>query len=98
MDTPLATARRGSPLLTGTWPGAVPSKAMVSSREDVLLLLDEHARRPRPSGPVALGERYLEAVERWEALPENAERAEKGWVLRADRSWRRLVARARLVG
>lgn len=71
---------------------------MEPSRDDVLRLLDEYARLPKPAGPVALSERYIEAVERWEALPENAERTEKGWVLRADRSWRQSIARARLVG
>jgi len=71
---------------------------MAPTRDDVLRLLDEYARRPKASGPVALSEPYLEAVERWETLPENAERTEKGWVLRADRSWRQSIARARLVG
>ncbi|PYQ16756.1 MAG: hypothetical protein DMF79_18220 [Acidobacteria bacterium] len=71
---------------------------MAPTRNDVLRLLDEYARRPKASGPVALSEPYLEAVERWETLPENAERTEKGWVLRADRSWRQSIARARLVG
>ncbi len=66
--------------------------------DDLLRLLDEYARQPKPSGPVALSELYIEAVERWETLPENAERSEKGWVLRADRSWRQTIARARLVG
>lgn len=71
---------------------------MVPSRDDVLRLLDEHARLPRPSGSISISEPYRDAVERWEALPENAERAEKAWVLRADRSWRAVVTRARLVG
>ena len=71
---------------------------MAPTRNDVLRLLDEYARQPKASGPVALSEPYLEAVERWETLSENAERTEKGWVLRADRSWRQLIARARLVG
>jgi hypothetical protein len=71
---------------------------MAATREEVLRLLDEYARRPKNSGPVALSEGYLRAVEHWETLPENAERTEKGWVLRADRSWRRTIAGARLVG
>ena len=70
---------------------------MAPAREDVLLLLGAHARLPKPSGSIPLSQRYLEAIERWEALPENGERTEKGWVLRADRSWRRVIARARLV-
>jgi hypothetical protein len=68
------------------------------SRDEVLALLDEYAHQRAPLGPVALSGLYLDAVERWEALPENAERAEKGWVLRADRSWKETMARARLVG
>jgi hypothetical protein len=71
---------------------------MESTREKVLELLEEYARRPKPVGPVALEREYLEGVERWENLPENAEGSEKGWVLRADRSWRESIARARLVG
>jgi len=72
-------------------------EAMGLSRDEVLRLLDELARRPKPDGPVVLSKRYREAVERWENLPENAESADKGWVLRADRSWRRSMASARLV-
>jgi hypothetical protein len=68
------------------------------TRDEVLGLLDEYARQRMPSGPVALSAPYLRAIERWEALPENAEGTEKGWVLRADRSWRDTIARARLVG
>jgi hypothetical protein len=67
------------------------------SRNEVLALLEDYARERAPSGPVALSGTYLEAIERWEGLPENAERTEKGWVLRADRSWRETMARARLV-
>ena len=71
---------------------------MERTRDDLLRLLDEYTRQPKPSGPVALSERYVEAIERWETLPENAEGVEKGWVLRADRSWRLSIAGARLVG
>jgi hypothetical protein len=72
--------------------------AMSPTADDVLRLLEEYARSSIPSGPVPLNEEYLEAVRRWEALPENAERSEKGWVLRADRSWRRVMASSRLIG
>jgi hypothetical protein len=70
---------------------------MESAREEALELLGKLARRPKPVGPVELGRDYLQSVERWENLPENAEGSEKGWVLRADRSWRESIARARLV-
>lgn len=73
-------------------------REMESTREKVLALLEEYARQPKPVGPVELGQGYLKSVERWENLPENAEGSEKGWVLRADRSWRESIARARLVG
>jgi hypothetical protein len=73
-------------------------RAVALTRDDVLRLLDDHAGRPKPSGPIRLSRRYLDAIERWEALPENAEGSDKGWVLRADRSWRRSMAGARLVG
>ena len=66
-------------------------EAMKPTREDVLRLLDEYARRQRPSA--RRPKRYLEAVARWEMLPEKAERTEKGWVLPADRSWRESMAR-----
>jgi hypothetical protein len=65
---------------------------------DVLRMLEECARASTPSGPMPLSEEYFQAVRRWEALPENAEHSEKGWVLRADRSWRRVIASSRLIG
>jgi hypothetical protein len=71
---------------------------MPSTQDDVLRLLEEYARSPIPSGPMPLSEEYVQAVRRWEAMPENAERSEKGWVLRADRSWRRVMASSRLIG
>jgi hypothetical protein len=71
---------------------------MPATRDEVLRLLAHYMREPQTSGGVALSRGYLDAVERWEGLPENAERSEKGWVLRADRSWRRSIERARLVG
>ncbi len=70
---------------------------MVATRDDVLRQLDEYSRGSKASGPVTLSDRYLRAVEQWETFPENAEGAEKGWVLRADRSWRRTIDRAKLV-
>lgn len=60
-------------------------------------ILAAHARLPRPSGPVALSGAYLRAIERWEALPENAPGSDKTWVHRSDRSARETFARARLV-
>jgi hypothetical protein len=71
---------------------------MTPTHGEVLRLLAEYASQPRPSGPVPLSDPYLKAVESWESLPENAERTDKGWVLRADRSWRQSIARARLIG
>ena len=71
---------------------------MEATREDVLRLLAEYASRPKASGPVALSDPYLKAVESWESLPENAVGTDKSWVLRADRSWRQSIAQARLIG
>jgi len=67
------------------------------TKEQVLRLLDEYARAPKPRGPVTLSPEYLAAVERWEALPDNAAGREKGWVLQADRSARGLTQSARLL-
>ena len=68
------------------------------TKDEVLRLLDEYARAPKPTGPVTLSPEYLAAVERWEALAGNAEGREKGWVLRAERSGRGLAEGARLLG
>lgn len=62
-----------------------------------MALLEAYARMPAPTGPVALSPAYLRALERWEALPEQAEGADKSWVLRADRAARSTAARARLL-
>jgi hypothetical protein len=70
---------------------------MEPTRADVLAILEAHARLPRPSGTVALSPAYLRAIERREALPENAAGPDKSWVQRADRSARETLARARLV-
>jgi hypothetical protein len=70
---------------------------MPPTRAEALQLLAEYAGAPRPSGPVPLSEAYLQAIQRWEALPENAEGSQKAWVLLAERSWRRSMARSRLV-
>lgn len=50
-------------------------------------VLGEYARMPKPSGPVALRSGYLQAIERWEELPENAAGADKSWVDRCRRSF-----------
>ena len=70
---------------------------MGPSKADVLAMLDEYARMPKPTGPVVLPAGYLRAVERWEALPENAEGADKSWVDRCQRSWEEHFAKARLL-
>jgi len=46
------------------------------------------------SGPVTLGEGYLRAVERTEALQENAVSADKTWVVETIRRSRRQLASA----
>ena len=71
---------------------------MGPTKDEVLSLLDRYARALKRVGPLTLGPEYLAAVERWEALPDNAEGREKGWVLQADRSARDLAAAARLLG
>ena len=68
------------------------------TKDEVLSLLDNYARAPKHLGPMTLSPAYLAAVERWEALPDNAEGREKGWVLQADRSARELAEAARLLG
>jgi hypothetical protein len=70
---------------------------MSPSKAEVLAMLDEYARMPKPTGPVALSPAYLRAIERWEALPENADGADKSWVDRSRRSWKEHFAKARLV-
>jgi len=61
----------------------------------VLALLDAYARAPRVSNPVELSSAYLRAVERWEALPENAVGSDKSWVVRSQRAWKEHFAKAR---
>jgi hypothetical protein len=68
---------------------------MGPTRAELLALLDDFARTPVPSGPVELDAAYLRAIERWEALPENAERADKSWVGRCQRMWDAHFARVR---
>jgi hypothetical protein len=63
----------------------------------VLDLLDAFARAPKPTGPVLLDPAYLRAVERWEALPENAEGTDKSWVVRLQRTLRDHFDKARLL-
>lgn len=69
---------------------------MGSSKAEVLAMLDAYARMPKPMGPVVLSPAYLRAIERWEALPENAEGSDKSWVDRCQRSWDAHFAKARL--
>ena len=60
-------------------------------------MLDAYARMPKPTGPVVLSPAYLRAIERWEALPENAEGSDKSWVSSCQRNWDAHFAKARLV-
>jgi hypothetical protein len=69
---------------------------MGPTKAELLALLDGFARTPLPSGPVELDAAYLRAIERWEAMPENAEGADKSWVGRSRRLWDLHFARARL--
>lgn len=70
---------------------------MGPTKLEVVALLEAYSRMPTPTGPVALSPAYLRALERWEALPEQAEGADKSWVLRADRAARATAACARLL-
>ena len=72
-------------------------RAVGPTKAEVLEMLDAYARMPKPSGPVTLSAGYLRAVERWEALPDNAAGVDKSWVLHADRAARETTARARLL-
>ncbi len=55
------------------------------------------ASGPLEEGPVALGDRYLAAVLRFEALPANRPRADKSWVESTLREFRDLITRAKRV-
>ena len=70
---------------------------MGPSKAEVLAMLDEYARMPKATGPVALRKTYIRAVERWEALPDNAEGTDKSWVDHCQRDWNEHFAQARLV-
>lgn len=70
---------------------------MGPTKVEVMSLLDDYARLPKPTGAVALSAAYLRALDRWEALPEQAEGVDKSWVLRADRAARATAERARLL-
>jgi hypothetical protein len=52
----------------------------VAADVELRKLLEVYARTPRQTGPVVLPDAYLRAVERVEALPDNASGADKGWV------------------
>jgi hypothetical protein len=58
-------------------------------------MLDAYARIPRASCPIILSPRYLRAIERWEALPDNAAGADKSWVGRCQRAFDAHFAKAR---
>ena len=70
---------------------------MSPTKAEVVALLEAYARMPKAEGPVALSPSYRRALERWESLPEQAEGADKTWVLRTDRMARSTAARARLL-
>jgi len=70
---------------------------MGPSKAEVLAMLDAYARMPKATGPVVLSPAYLRAVERWEALPENAAGADKSWVDLCQRDWDEHFAKVRLV-
>jgi hypothetical protein len=65
------------------------------TKAEVLEMLDAYARMPKPTGPVTLRPGYLRAIERWEALPENADRVDKSWVVRCQRAFEAHFAKAR---
>lgn len=69
---------------------------MAPRKQEVLRLLDEFARQPKPTGPVPLAAAYLRAVERWEALPENTSGTDKSWVDEARREFDAHFSRARI--
>jgi hypothetical protein len=60
-----------------------------------LLILDSFREQAAPATPIDLPDRYLRAVERVEALPENREGADKSWVEASRREFREYIARAR---
>lgn len=66
------------------------------TKAEVLRMLEEYARMPKPSGPVALRPAYLRAVERGEDLPENVVGADKNWVGRCHRDFEAHFAKARV--
>jgi hypothetical protein len=68
---------------------------MDPATERVLQILEEVARMPRETGPVALSSSYVEAVEKFEALPRNQTGADKTWVFTLLRRHRALLAGAR---
>lgn len=70
---------------------------MDASTKRLFEILDEVRTWPRPTGPVTLRPEYLRAIEETEALPENQSGADKSWVEKADREFRDVLARARLL-
>lgn len=67
---------------------------MGPSKDEVLEMLAAYAGLPKPSGPVTLSAAYLRAVERWEALPDNAAGAEKSWVSRCQEDFKAHFSKA----
>ena len=88
-------ARRGLKPFSRSFHGSTILR-MGPTKAEVLAMLDVFARKPVATGPVELEAAYLRAVERWEALPENAEGCDKSWVGRARRRWELHFAKARL--
>lgn len=68
---------------------------MAPSKAELLEILERYARMPKPSGPVTLSPGYRRALERWEALPDNAAGADKSWVGRCQRAFEAHFAKAR---
>ena len=71
---------------------------MDRATEEAFRILDHFAALPKPTGPVALKEDYLRAVERWESLPENRPGSDKSWVGRSQRAFQAHFAHIRRLG
>jgi hypothetical protein len=69
--------------------------AMDPANAKALEILESFGGRTEAAAPIELPGRYLAAVERAEALPENRERADKSWVEASRRDFREYIARAR---
>lgn len=67
---------------------------MDPSIEAALRILDEIKREPIPTGPVALSEAYLRAVERLESRSEFQAGVDKSWVFATSRRYLETLAKA----